>query len=71
VPSRPAPAVQALPAGWCDPGNAPAGQWVICSGSYTPPPTFPPAPANNPCAGDATQCLNALDPSDPNTVPVP
>lgn len=52
----------------CDPGNAPVGQWVICTGTQLLAPVIPP---NNSCSGDATQCLNSLNPSDPNPVPLP
>jgi hypothetical protein len=41
---------------------------VICTGTQLLAPVIPP---NNSCSGDATQCLNSLNPSDPNPVPLP
>lgn len=57
-----------LPAdGLCGEGGMPGVQY-ICSGVYSPPVAVPPAPAGNPCAGTATQCLNALGPANTNDI---
>jgi hypothetical protein len=56
VSTRPAPD------GLCGEGGRPGVQY-ICSGTYTPRPSFPAPPSDQPCSGTASQCLDALDPS--------
>lgn len=53
--------------GRCGEGGV-RGIQYICTGIYQLPPAIPPVPDGHPCADDASQCLNALDPGDPNDI---